>query len=167
VLYTHGGEGPAIIGESRDRGILVLLDTHWDVEYLRSDYLRTVLAEVDVAVPNLPEALEITGAPDAEGALDRLSEWCRCAVIKMGAEGCIAACNGRRYHAPALKLRALETTGAGDNFNAGLMYGLLRGYPFDRALRCANVTGGLSTLVAGGCEANVSAEVVERMLAAS
>jgi sugar/nucleoside kinase (ribokinase family) len=166
VLFTYGGEGATTFKEARHGGILVLLDTHWDVAYLRSKYLRSVLSEVDVAMPNLPEALEITGASDAESALDRLSEWCRCAVIKMGAEGCIAACDGTRYQVPALQVEAMETTGAGDNFNAGLIYGLLRGYPFLKALRCANVAGGMSTLVLGGCGANVSAEVLEQALAA-
>lgn len=166
VLFTYGGEGVSVFREARHRGILVFLDTHWDIAYLRSDYLRSVLPEVDVAMPNLPEALEITGAPDAESALDRLAEWCRCAIIKMGAEGCIAETNGTRYHVPALPVEALETTGAGDNFNAGLIYGLLRGYPFLKALRCANVAGAMSTLVLGGCEASVSAEVLEQVLAA-
>jgi sugar/nucleoside kinase (ribokinase family) len=164
VLFTHGAEGVATFREARRRGILIVLDTHWDVEYLRSERLRCALAEVDVAAPNLPEALEITGAADVEGALDRLSRWCRCVVIKMGADGCIAACNGSRYRIPALDVRAMETTGAGDNFNAGLVYGMLQGYSFDRALQCANITGGLSTLVSGGCEARISAEVVEGML---
>lgn len=164
VLFTHGDEGPATFAEARRRGILVFLDTHWDPDYLRSQYLRSVLPEVDVAMPNLPEALEITGAPDAECALDRLSEWCRCAVIKMGQEGCIAAENGTRYRLPALQVPAMETTGAGDNFNAGLIYAVLRGYSFEDALRCANVAGALSTLVLGGCEANVSADMLERVL---
>jgi sugar/nucleoside kinase (ribokinase family) len=167
VLFSYGGEEHATLREARRRGILVVLDTHWDADYLRSDYLRATLAEVDVAAPNLPEALEITGAANAESALDRLADWCPCAVIKMGPDGCLAACNGTRYHVPAMEITAVETTGAGDNFNAGLIYGMLRGYPFETALRCANVTGGLSTLISGGCEANISADVVESMIALS
>ncbi len=164
VLFTHGSEGVSLFREARSRGILVVLDTHWDVDYLRSEFLRTVLAEVDVAAPNLPEALEITGAADPETALDRLAAWCPFAVIKLGADGCIAESNGTRYRVPALDIKAVETTGAGDNFNAGLIYGMLQDYSVQTALRCANVTGGLSTLVPGGCEANVSADMVERMI---
>jgi sugar/nucleoside kinase (ribokinase family) len=141
-----------------------VLDTYWNVEHLRSGYLRAVLAEVDVAAPNLSEALEITGAGDAQGALQRLSELCRCAVIKMGAEGCIACCDGVHYHVPAITVQAVETTGAGDNFNAGLIYGLLQGYSLDKVLRCANIAGGLSTLVPGGCQSPLTGDVVERML---
>lgn len=166
VLFTYGGEEIVALREARRRGILVFLDTHWDVDYLRSEYLRSVLGVVDVAMPNLPEALEITGASDAESALDRLSDLCRCAVIKMGADGCCAARDGIRYHVPALQLEAFDTTGAGDNFNAGLIYGLLNGYPLLKALRCANVVGGMSTMVLGGCGANVSTEVLEGALAA-
>jgi sugar/nucleoside kinase (ribokinase family) len=165
VLFTHGGDGIATFQEARRRGALVVLDTHWDVGYLRSEYLRAVLAEVDVAAPNLPEALEITGAPDAESALARLGEWCSCAIITMGADGCIATYKGRVYRVPALDVQAVETTGAGDNFNAGLIYGLLQRYSFGTALRCGTITGGLSTLVSGGCEAHVGVEAVEQLLA--
>jgi sugar/nucleoside kinase (ribokinase family) len=165
ALFTYGEEGPDLFREARRRGIFVLLDTSWSPEYIRSDFLRDVLAEVDVAAPNLPEALEMTGACDPESALDRLSACCRCVVIKMGAEGCIAACNGVRYRVRGIDVEAVETTGAGDNFNAGLLYGVLKGYPFETALRCANITGGLSTLVPGGCEGAFNAETIERMLA--
>lgn len=166
TLFTYGGEGVEAFREARRRGILVYLDTFWSPDHLRSSYLREVLAEVDLAAPNLPEALEMTGAPDAETALDVLSEWCPCPVIKLGSQGCIAACRGERYRVPAIEVKAVETTGAGDNFNAGLIYGLLRDYSFERSLRCANISGGLSTLTLGGSGAGYTAQTVEEMLEA-
>jgi sugar/nucleoside kinase (ribokinase family) len=166
VLFTYGDEGVEVFREARRRGILVYLDTSWGPDHLRSAYMREVLGEVDVAAPNLLEALEITGASDPEGALDLLSRWCPCVVMKLGALGCIAVCRGQRYRVPAIDVRAVETTGAGDNFNAGLIYGLLRGYPFERSLRCATITGGLSTLTLGGSAADYTAETVEEMLEA-
>lgn len=165
AVFTYGEEGVDVFREARRRGIFVFLDTAWNPPYLRSDFLQTVLREVDVAAPNLPEALELTGAADAESALEVLSEWCRCAVIKLGAEGCIASRDGVVYRVRGIDVEAIETTGAGDNFNAGLIYGILRGYPLETALRCANITGGLSTLVPGGCGGAYTAETVEQMLA--
>jgi sugar/nucleoside kinase (ribokinase family) len=109
-----------------------------------------LLTEVDVFAPNLSEALEITGAIDAPGALELLSGWGPCVVIKCGPAGALASSGGRIYRIPAINVQAIETTGAGDNFNAGLIYGLLQGYSLELSLECANVTGGLSTLVIGG-----------------
>jgi len=44
----------------------------------------------------------------------------------------------------------LDTTGAGDNFNSGFLYGQIRGYSIGRSLRIANICGGLSTQGYGG-----------------
>jgi sugar/nucleoside kinase (ribokinase family) len=150
VLFTHGEVGIDICRAARRRDILVYVDTNWNPEFLHSTRLRELLTEVDVFAPNLSEALEITGATDAAGALELLSEWGPCVAIKCGPAGALAASGERIYRIPAIDVQAIETTGAGDNFNAGLIYGLLQGYSLERSLECANITGGLSTLVIGG-----------------
>ncbi len=164
AVFTHGEIGLEICREARSRGILVYLDSNWDPEFLHSAELRHLLADVDVFSPNLAEALEITGAADALSALDRLKDRCRCVAIKCGADGTVAWCDGREYRAPAIDVRAVETTGAGDNFNAGLLYGLLGGHSFERSLRYATITGGLSTLVPGGCRSGFTSLVVEEWM---
>ena len=161
ALFTFGEVGIDLCREARSRGILVYVDAHWNLDHLRSSYLRELLQHVDVFSPNLPEALEITGAGSAEEALDGLSRLCRCVAIKCGSEGCLAWRDGERIAVPAIAVQAVETTGAGDNFNAGLIYGLLHGYPFERCLRYANVAGGLSTQVLGGCGSGVRAADLE------
>lgn len=164
ALFSYGELGHDLMCEARARGVLVYVDGHWNPEYLRSASLHEALAYVDVFSPNLPEALEMTGAADAAAALDILRQWCRTAVIKLGPGGCIAWRAGDYYSVPAIPVQAVETTGAGDNFNAGLIYGLLRGYPFEVCLQCANIVGGLSTLALGGCGGNISAAEVEGWL---
>jgi sugar/nucleoside kinase (ribokinase family) len=159
------GEFPAdLYREARRRGILVIVDTHWSPDYLRSPGLRASLANVDVFCPNLNEALHMTGAVSAEEALDILAGWCECVVIKTGKDGCLASRGGRRYAVPAIDVEAVDTTGAGDNFNAGLIYGWLRGHSFETCLRIANIAGGLSTLVLGGCDSILSETEVENRL---
>ena len=142
----------------------VYIDAHWNLETLHSPGLRDVLAEVDVFSPNLAEACEMTATGTAEEALGVLGRWCRCVAIKAGARGCMALCEGERYEVPALPVPAVETTGAGDNFNAGFLYGLLHDYPFETCLRCANVVGGLSTLVLGGSGSTITARDIEDRL---
>lgn len=161
ALFTYGEVGIEMCREARRRGILVYLDASWDPDHLRSPCLREAVHEVDVFSPNLPEALEMTAAGSAEEALEVLGRWCRMVAIKCGAQGCLAWRDGERFAVPAIPVEAVETTGAGDNFSAGLMYGLLRGYPFETCLRCANIAGGLSTLVLGGCGSGAQAADLE------
>ncbi|HEX6509805.1 MAG TPA: PfkB family carbohydrate kinase [Chloroflexota bacterium] len=164
ALFTHGEVGIEVCRAARRRDILVYVDTNWNPEFLHSSTLRDLLSEVDIFAPNQSEALEITGAADIDRALQILSGWCPCVAIKCGAAGVLACCDGRQYHVPAIEVRAVETTGAGDNSNAGLIYGLLQGYSFQRSLECANITGGLSTLVLGGCRGGYSAADVEEWI---
>jgi sugar/nucleoside kinase (ribokinase family) len=150
--------------EAQARGVLVYVDPQWNPERLHSPAFRDALTCVDVFSPNLVEALEMTGASEAGDALDVLCQWCSCVVIKCGAQGCIARSGDTYYAVPAIPVEAVETTGAGDNFNAGLIYGLLSGYDFETCLQCANIAGGLSTLVIGGCANEVRTAVVEAWL---
>lgn len=164
AFFSHGEFGIDLMRAAQSRGVLVYVDAHWNPERLRSSALREALPYVDVFSPNLIEALEMTGAADAESALEMLREWCSCVAIKCGAQGCIAWCDDTYYSVPSIPIQAIETTGAGDNFNAGLIYGLLRGYSFETCLQCANIAGGLSTLVAGGYANDVTTAVVEGWL---
>jgi sugar/nucleoside kinase (ribokinase family) len=165
AFFSYGEFPAELYREARRRGILVFVDTHWSPEYLRSEGLRMVLRDVDVFSPNLNEALHMTRSESDEEALDILARWCECVVIKTGKDGCLASREGRRYTVPAIDVEAVDTTGAGDNFNAGLIYGLLRGQSFETCLRIANIAGGLSTLVLGGCGSILSETEVGNRLA--
>lgn len=164
ALFSYGEHDPELYREARRHGTLVYMDAHWSVERLHHPHLRQTIPEASVFSPNLPEALEMTGADDAEGALAVLQDWSECIVIKTGSRGCLAACQGARYEVPAIPVNTIDTTGAGDNFNAGMIYGLLQGYPFETCLRCANIAGGLSTTVVGGCGSGVTAIDIEAWL---
>jgi sugar/nucleoside kinase (ribokinase family) len=162
VIFTHGEVGVDICRAARQRGILIYLDSNWNPPFLHSTRLRELLSEVDVFSPNLAEALEITGATEAEDALELLSELCPCVAIKLGPDGVLASAHGEVHRVPAIDVDAIETTGAGDNFNAGLIYGILHGYSFEHSLECATITGGLSTLVIGGSGGGYTMVDVER-----
>jgi sugar/nucleoside kinase (ribokinase family) len=164
ALFCYGEHTIGLYREARRRGVLVYIDSHWSEERLHSAHLRAAVAEADIFSPNLPEALEMTGASTAEAALGVLSAWSPCVAIKTGARGCLAACEGERFESPAIPVQAVDTTGAGDNFNAGLLYGLLHGYTFETALRCANIAGGLSTTVLGGAASGSTADDLEDWL---
>ena len=83
--------------------------------------------QVDVLLPNLEEARRLSGADDAAGAAAALAERVPTVAIKLGAEGAIAVSGGETVTARAPAVDVVDTTGAGDSFNAGLIAGRLAG----------------------------------------
>ena len=83
-------------------------------------------------------------------ALHRLVSLTPCVVIKDGAGGAYVCEAGKFAYAPALPVHPLDTTGAGDTFDAAFVAARLDGRPLAECLRWGNIVGGLSTLGAGG-----------------
>lgn len=106
--------------------------------------VREALRRVDVFAPNESEALHLTGAATIEAALETLAALAPTVVIKRGGQGALARRGGETVEAPALPVTVRDTTGAGDCFNAGFLYGYLQGYDLDRCLRAGNICGGLA-----------------------
>src|SRR5450756_1006896 len=98
----------------------------------------------------------MTGACDVVQALRSLNELCPLVVVKDGGAGAYGCARGEIVHAPAIPLTPIDTTGAGDCFNAGFVRAWLDGLPLDECLRWGNVVGGLSTLAPGGTGRAVS-----------
>ncbi|RPI52322.1 MAG: hypothetical protein EHM56_08530, partial [Chloroflexi bacterium] len=110
---------------------------------------REILGSVDYAMPNIDEALAMTGARNIYKATKQLGELIATVVVKMGADGALAYSRGQWVDAPALAIDPVDTTGAGDCFAAGFILGLATGCSLETCLRYGNVAGGLSTLGAG------------------
>ncbi|MGE5593129.1 MAG: carbohydrate kinase family protein [Betaproteobacteria bacterium] len=130
-------------------GVKVALDMGWDTTH---DPRRVfdLLPFADIFMPNESEACCLVGTCDARKALDELGRWVRLAVVKLGSKGAIALHDGQFVEEHAIEVSAVDTTGAGDVFAAGLLYGCLRGWPVAKSLKLANVCGGLSTQGVGG-----------------
>ncbi len=163
-IFTHMPLRDEVYAEARRQGILICVDSFWDQPFLQSTRVWEPIDQADVFMPNLIEALTITGKDTAEEAIAVLEARVAMVAIKLGPDGTLGAYKGRLYQAPALPVEAIDTTGAGDNFDAGLMYGLLHDRPFPECLRCAVVAGSLSTRCAGGVEGSPTAEEMEAAL---
>jgi sugar/nucleoside kinase (ribokinase family) len=77
-------------------------------------------------------------------------------VAKNGDRGAIAGQQGNVHHVSGLRSVVVDTTGAGDSFDAGFLAAWLAGEPIERALAIANACGALSTRAMGGVEAQAT-----------
>ena len=135
----------------RQRGTSTSVDVGWQERWLDSPDSHRALAQVDWFFPNEREAERMTGESDPARALDWFAaKGVRGAVIKLGAQGSAAHIDGACRVIPSIRVMPIDTTGAGDCFDAGFLWGLLRGMPLAERLRCGNVCGALSTEAAGG-----------------
>ena len=117
------------------------------------------LAQIDVLTPNEVEAEALSGVRigDVESAAAAgavLQAKTRGdVVVTLGAGGCVWVHATGFEHVPAPRVRALDTTGAGDAFNGALAVALARGEPLSRALRDAVRAGSAATLRRGAAAA--------------
>ena len=134
------GEGTRkLLQRARDRGAVVAFDTGWDPEDWTNGATHEVLEMltfVDIFLPNEPEALALSGKPDAEQAAEFLSDHCKgWIVVKLGDQGVLArgpAGEVLRISAPVVE--PIDTTGAGDSLAAGMFAELVRQADMDTAL---------------------------------
>jgi sugar/nucleoside kinase (ribokinase family) len=141
---------PALIARWHERGIRVSMDCQHQAHTLSDPLLRVILTRLDLFTPNAEEARRLAGTDSVEAALDTLAVFSRDIVIKNGAHGAISRCDGIDYVAPALSLTPLDTTGAGDAFNAGFLAAYLEGHDRQTCLTWGNYCGGMSTQGYGG-----------------
>ena len=109
-----------------------------------------LISRLDLFLCNEKEAATLTRRSDPEQAAEVLGALCPEVVIKLGSRGALAVTGGKIQSEPAIGIEAIETTGAGDGFDAGYIYGLLKGMPALRRLRLGNVVGGCIAAELGG-----------------
>ncbi len=144
---------PELLRNARARGIYISMDCQHREETLDLPLVREILSQVDLFMPNGLEACRLTRAQSTHESLHILRNFIPLVVIKQGAEGAIAAQGADLYHSPALQIQVLDTTGAGDVFNAGFLAATIAGRPLPECLQWGNFCGGRSVTGMGGTSA--------------
>jgi sugar/nucleoside kinase (ribokinase family) len=144
---------PRLFDEAHAAGLSVSLDTNYDPTELWNDGLKDTLARTDIFFPNETELTAVAGIDDFAAALDHLAGQVPLVAVKMGAAGAVLRCGAERFSASPPPVQVVDTTGAGDSFDAGFIYGYLAGWELSKSLRLAAVCGALSTRAAGGTSA--------------
>lgn len=130
--------------------ITVSFDVGWDSsgEWFKGIY--ELFPYIDVLFMNETEAIHYSGKAEAKEAIEDFSKYCRIVAAKLGKKGSIAVSEGEFYEAEPFTVTAVDTTGAGDSFNAGFIYGFLKGKPVRECLLTGNACGARSVTAYGG-----------------
>lgn len=131
-----GQPGADLLREAQQRGAVTLLDECWGFGPNRETF-EQMLPHCDYVLPSLDDMLAIypDRSPD-DIAATLLDLGAKTAVVKMGARGCLVAEGSRRTPIPAAPAEVVDTTGAGDCWDAGFIAGLAQG---EDAATCARL----------------------------
>lgn len=138
-----------------------------DIEHA-TDLTEELIAAVSYPIfdANLPKRL--TGEDDPERALRKLRRLnSGVLVMTLGDRGVVALEGDRFETAPAFRIDAVDTTGAGDLFRAGFIYGVLRGWQLRQLLQFANATAAVSCTRLGAIPAVPTLAEVNQLVAGS
>ena len=113
--------------------------------------VEALLANVDYLIVSRDFPSRLTSEPDLDQALRKMQRLygCRLAAATLGQEGVLAFDGKRLLHTPAFCVPVVDTTGAGDIFHAGFIYGLLQSWPLDRQLEFACAAAALNCTAVG------------------
>lgn len=139
------------------------LDVGHHVGWLQDEASLGVLSTIDYTMPNAKEATLLSGDPE------KYLEQCRAlgltnAVVKLGRDGAVMLRNGTRYHASSPDVHVVDTTGAGDVFDAGFIDALLDGETPQGMLEQGCACGAMSTRAAGALRALPTRDEITTML---
>lgn len=133
------------------RGCQISIDVGWYEYWLSDPRSIEMLGGSDLFFPNEREAERMTGESDPYQMLRWLEhKGVRRVALKLGEKGALLLWKGEVYRCPPHPVKAVDTTGAGDCFDAGFIHGWLCGESPERCLRIAAICGALSTRGLGG-----------------
>jgi sugar/nucleoside kinase (ribokinase family) len=160
------GAWRSIVERVHTAGWTVSLDSGCDPEDAWCDDVRELVGLVDVFLPNDVELAGITGCYDPVQALTSLDNGHTRTIVKLGVAGCMTLIDGRPILVAPPPVIAVDTTGAGDSFNAGFLHAWLDQRPLDECLRSGVACGALSTRAPGGTTAQPAADELAHSLEA-
>jgi sugar/nucleoside kinase (ribokinase family) len=158
-------DAKALFQTIRDKGRSLSLDVGWHPEWFSNLQAIASLSLVDIFFPNEREAAEITRETDPRRMLEAFRRMGLSRVaLKLGSEGAALLWDGEITFQKPAAVDAVDTTGAGDCFDAGFLYAYLRGMEPRQCLRAGTACGELSVRALGGVAAVPSKEELESIL---
>ena len=139
---------------AKENNLKISLDmASYNVVKENIDYLKSLVKlYVDVVFANEEEAKAFTGKDNPEEALEKIANLCDTAVVKTGKKGSLIQKDCEKFVVEPIVVNAIDTTGAGDLYAAGFIYGLLNNLSLDKC-------GKIGSLVAGNVIQNIGAKI--------
>lgn len=160
VLLDLNPEHPLGVGDpergwadtAKAQGALLFSDIGWDESERWPEQVLDQLQHCHAFMPNAAEAMAYTRADTPQDALYAIADRVPLAVVTNGANGALAIDNttGEEVSVPALRVPAIDPTGAGDVFDAAVTMGTLAGWPLADRLNFASLCSALAVQQFGG-----------------
>lgn len=132
-----------IFSQAKAQGIVVCADMTKCKNQETVDDIAPALEYVDYLFPNKEEAMLVTRTTSVEEAAESLlNAGVGTVVIKCGADGCYVKTKEKAFYVPAVEnVKCIDTTGAGDSFVGGFVYGLANDFALEKCAEFANECG--------------------------
>jgi sugar/nucleoside kinase (ribokinase family) len=135
----------AVLAFCREHGITTCMDFMYDKRGEQAARVAEIMPLLDYALPSRIEAQQMSGGATVAEMAERLRGMgCANVIIKNGAEGCYLKSAGVERAIGAAQVKAMDTTGAGDSFVAGFIFGLLRGWDVEACAEFGCTVGALN-----------------------
>lgn len=154
----------SFIDEMHSLDITVSMDVGWDDAGEWDQCIFEITKKLDIFFINDKELMKYTRCDNITDSAKKISKACNHVAIKMGSKGSMLLLNGDVFELKADKVKALDTTGAGDSFNAGYIYGFLNNCSPLKSIKIANVCGSMSVQGYGGYINLPTLEQLEQLL---
>jgi len=112
------------------------------VERHREDFIEFIKNDLYYVIGNEDEIKALSQVQELESALRIISEICDLVVCTRAQYGATVIMKGQRYDVPVKKIVPVDSTGAGDQFAAGFIYGLVNGYGIDKCCKFGGIAAG-------------------------
>lgn len=149
---------------AREGGLSISLDPGLLTSRDAAHHVRSILKHVNQIFLDKSEAKQLIGGGPKNAARKLLKLGPEIVVLKLGAKGCFVLTEKKCVSATAFNVRAVDTTGAGDAFDAGFLVGLGEKWDLERIAQFANAVGALQATKVGGTSAIPTRREVERFI---
>lgn len=156
-----------LLTEAKRQGLLTAADFSGLFQGSQME-LCELLKKIDYVWPSYEEAVSMTGEREPEKIIEALLEsGASNVILKLGKDGCLAydAVLKEMKHILPYQVEAVDTTGAGDNFVAGCIYGIIHGYPLFEAAGFGSAVGAIAVTAVGANKAVKNLQQVQEMIA--
>jgi sugar/nucleoside kinase (ribokinase family) len=128
---------------AKENGLSVAIDmASYNIVEANQDFLiQLIKSHVDIVFANEEESKALTGKAPEE-ALEDISEMCEIAVVKVGAKGSLIKAGNERVSIEAIAAQPVDTTGAGDLYASGFLFGLVLGHSLEKCGQIGALLGG-------------------------